>query len=208
MGFGVWFNAWIENIGVQTGLSGASLLIVTIPLAIVQGFLGLFPFATLIFVHVSAMGVTGGLIASWLAGTLAAIVVYAVCKFLFRDWFNRKWGHKLDRYGRWQKSFDRYGIWTIILLRTLPIMPNNLISFMAAISPIRTSAYVWSSIIGNLSHIWLFGIISASFLFPGTDIWLLIGSYVVFCAVLTALFIIRIREDRLKNEDKGRSAPL
>jgi uncharacterized membrane protein YdjX (TVP38/TMEM64 family) len=202
-------DEWIESIIEMTGLSGATLLAVTVPLAILQGFLGFFPFSTLIFVHISSLGVGGGLLASWFSGTLAGIVVFYVCKFLFAEWFERRWGRKLERYERWQASFDRYGFWAIVFLRTLPIMPNNLISFMSAISPIRTATYVWSSIVGNLSHIWLFGIISSSILFPEMDMRLLVGSYIAFCVVLLAIFAAtRLRSARMRSDDKGSKASM
>ncbi len=204
---GDWLNAWIEQAVLQTGLTGASIMALTIPLAIIQGFLGLFPFVVVITIHISSLGVVNGLLASWLAGTLSAIVVYVVCKFLFAGWFHRKWGHKLERYEKWQRLFDQYGIWTIILLRTLPIMPNNLISFMAAVSPIRISAYIWSSILGKLSHIWLIGIISSSILFPDTETWQLVVSYVIFCVLLLAVFFwLRFRPGRAASRDKENTA--
>lgn len=201
---GDWFNDWIGRAVELTGLTGAMLLFVTIPLALLQGFLGIFPFSTLIFIHISALGVVDGLIASWISGVVSAIVVYLVCKFLFAERVQRKWGHRLERYEKWQTSFDRYGIWAIILLRTLPIMPNNLISFMSAVSPIRFSSYLWSSVIGNLSHIWLFGIISSSILFPKMHIGLLIGTYAAFCVSLLAVFAaFRFRDARMGRQDKG-----
>lgn len=206
---GAWFNDLIERWVELTGLTGMTILAVTVPLALLQGFLGFFPFSTLIFVHISVLGVPRGLAASWLAGTLSSIIVYLVCKYLFEDRFRRKWGHKLERYEKWQTSFDRYGIWAIILLRTIPVMPNNLISFMSSLSPVRISAYVWSSIIGTLSHIWLFGIISSSILFPGMRIGLLIATYAAFCFVLLAVFAaFRLRDNRTGRRDKGRPTAL
>jgi uncharacterized membrane protein YdjX (TVP38/TMEM64 family) len=194
---GDWFNTWLEQLLEMTGLSGMMITLVTVPLAVLQGFLSIFPFSTLIFIHISALGLVQGLIMSWVSGMIAAFVVYVVCRFLFADRFQRKWGHKLHRYEKWQLYFERYGVWVIILLRTLPIMPNNLIAFMSAISPIKTSAFIWGSLLGILSHIWLFGIISSSILFPGMDNTLLIASYGVFCAALFAVFIgTRYRELR------------
>jgi uncharacterized membrane protein YdjX (TVP38/TMEM64 family) len=199
-----WFNAVIEGLVSWTGLTGLTILFLTVPLAVIQGFLGLYPFSTVIFIHISALGVVEGLAASWLSGALSAILVYLVCKFLFADRILRRWGHRLERYEKWQHSFDRYGIWAVILLRTIPVMPNNLISFMSAVSPIRTSSYIWSSLLGNLSHIWLFGIISSSLLFPGMDIGLLLGTYLAFCACLLAVFAgFRVREFRQTKQDKG-----
>lgn len=199
-----WFHDTLENLFAFFGLTGYMILLVTIPLAVVQGFLGIFPFYTLVVIHISTLGFVEGLIVSWLAGALSAIIVFLVCKFLFKERFQRKWGHKLERYEKWQTSFDRYGIWAIIVLRTIPIMPNNLISFMSALSPIRTPAFVWSSVIGVLSHIWLLGIVN-SLLFPDVNVGVLITSYAAFCILLLGAFAAsRYREIRLRaKRDKG-----
>jgi uncharacterized membrane protein YdjX (TVP38/TMEM64 family) len=208
-GVGERINEWVEQAVLQTGLAGADILLVTIPLAILQGFLGLFPFALLITLHVSALGIVSGLLASWIAGTTAAIVVYGVCKYLFADWFHRKWWHKLQRYEKWQRAFDHYGIWAIIFLRTVPVMPNNLISFMSAVSPIRISSYIWSSILGNMSHIWLIGIFSSAILFPDIEQWKLIVSYAAFCLILLSVFLWRkFRRGQPGSREKSRTASI
>lgn len=186
-------NEWIDALVAATGLEGWLLLLLTVPLAVVQGLLGLFPFLTLIMLHISSLGLVGGFFASWFAGTLAAVVVFWFARSLFAGWFDRKFSKRLQKYEKWQRYFDKYGVWVIIFLRTLPIMPNNLISFMAAISPIKPVPYIWSSIVGNVSHIWLFAILTSSVLFPDTDIRLLIGSYVLFTIALLVVFLIRSR---------------
>jgi uncharacterized membrane protein YdjX (TVP38/TMEM64 family) len=178
---------WLLNF---TGLEGVSIILLTLILAIIQNFLGIFPFATLIVLHISILGLKAGLMASWLVGTVAAIVVFIICKYFFRDWFNRRWGKRLERYGKWQHGIDKYGAWAIILLRTIPIIPNNIIAFMSAVSPIKLSAYTWSSIVGTLSHIWLFGIISSSLIMPDMDLRKLTMSYIIFCVVLVMIFVV------------------
>ncbi|MBB6672746.1 TVP38/TMEM64 family protein [Cohnella nanjingensis] len=187
-----------------TQLEGFYLLLLTIPLAIVQGFFGFFPFSTLIFLQISALGLVNGLITSWLIGIIASIVVYYCCKFLFADWFNRKMSRNVGRYEKWQKYFQNYGVWSIIFLRTLPIMPNNVISFMASISSIKSSAYFVSTLVGNLSHIWLFGIISSSILLPDTDLRTLTVSYIAFCSAMVVLFAIE-QWRRRQARQSGRS---
>ena len=202
-------NTWVEQAVTQTGLSGADIMLVTVPLAVLQGFLSLFPFALLVTLHVSALGITKGLVASWLAGMAGALAVYGVSRFLFADWFHRRWWRKLQRYEKWQRVFDQYGAWALIFLRTVPVMPNNLISFMAAVSPIRTSDYIWSSIVGYMSHIWLVGIISSSILFPEVDKWKLIISYMIFCAILLAAFLWqRLRPAPPGRRDESHTASL
>ena len=176
---------WLLNF---TGLEGISIILLTTVLAIIQGLLGFYPFATLIVLHISILGLKVGLMASWFVGSVASIVVFLICRYFFYEWFNRRWGRRLVRYEKWQHGMDKYGAWSIIFLRTLPIMPNNLISFMSALSPIKSSTYTWASIVGTLSHIWLFGIISSSIIMPDVDIKNLTISYILFCIVLVVIF--------------------
>jgi uncharacterized membrane protein YdjX (TVP38/TMEM64 family) len=183
-------NGWIESLLESTSLSGFYVLILTVPLAIVQGILGIFPFSILIVLNISAMGLFDGLLTSWLMSILVANIVFLCCRSFFSEWFNRKIKRKEGRFEKWEKYFDLYGVWTLILLRTLPIIPNNVISLMASVSSIKPVPYFISSIIGNLSQIWLFGIISSSILMPNRDSKLMIGLYIVFCLVLIILFLI------------------
>ncbi|OAB36756.1 L-seryl-tRNA selenium transferase [Paenibacillus macquariensis subsp. defensor] len=177
---------WLLNF---TGLEGIGIILLTTVLAIIQGILGLFPFATLIVLHISILGLEVGLLASWLVGSVAAILVFTMCRYFFYNWFNRRWGKRLERYEKWQHGMDKYGGWSIIFLRTIPVMPNNLISFMSAVSPIKSSTYAWASIVGTLSHIWLFGIISSSIIMPDMNIKGMTLSYILFCIVLISIFI-------------------
>ena len=119
------------------------------------------------------------------------MAVFSISRSTFADWFERRWLGKLQKYQKWQHSMQLYGGWAMVFLRTIPIMPNNLISFSAAIIKMKPRDYLWSNIVGNLSHIWLFGILSAAVLFPGTDVRILIVGYAVFLLVLLAVFIYR-----------------
>jgi uncharacterized membrane protein YdjX (TVP38/TMEM64 family) len=173
-----------------TSLDGYGILLVTLPLAVIQGLLGFFPFTTLILLYISALGLEAGLVMSWLTGTFASVVIFYLFRYFVSGWVDRKLSKRIQRYEKWQNSFQRYGIWAIIFLRTLPIMPNNLISFMSSVSRIGSVSYIWSSLLGNLSHIWLFGIISSTILMPGTDIKWLTITYIIFCLVLLILFAL------------------
>ncbi|MGP0583906.1 TVP38/TMEM64 family protein [Paenibacillus timonensis] len=198
-------NEWIKQLTdwflETTHLGGYSILLLTIPLAVVQGIFGFFPFATIVMLHISLLGIMNGLLASWIAGTAAGMIVYLMCGYFFADWFNRKWMGKLQKYEKWQKGLDRYGVWAVIFLRTVPIMPNNLISFMSAISNMKLRSYTWSNVVGNLSSIWLFGILSTSIVFPGVNLRELIVSYAVFLIVLGIVFVVRNRS--ISNRKSG-----
>lgn len=193
-------NEWIESLLDSTSLSGFYVLIITFPLAIVQGILGFFPFSILIVLNISAMGLVDGLLTSWITSILVANIVFLCCRSFFAEWFNRKIKRKGGSFEKWEKYFELYGVWTLILLRTLPIIPNNVISLMAALSSIKLIPYFISSIIGNLSQIWLYGIISSSILMPNRDSSLMIGLYIVFCLVMVVLFLISQYMHRTKGK--------
>ncbi|MEQ4486014.1 TVP38/TMEM64 family protein [Cohnella silvisoli] len=181
-------SEWIEALLARSSLTGFYVLIITFPLAIVQGILGIFPFTILIVLNISAMGIVNGLLTSWISGIIVANIVFYCGRSFFSDWFNRKIKRKESRYEKWQKYFELYGIWTLILLRTLPI-PNNVVSLMASVSSIKPFAYFISSVVGNLSQIWLYGIISSSIIMPKQDSKLLIEMYIAFCLSLIIVFV-------------------
>lgn len=56
-------NEWIKQITdwflETTGLTGYSILLLTIPLAVLQGLFGFFPFATIVMLHISLLGIAG-----------------------------------------------------------------------------------------------------------------------------------------------------
>ncbi|MFD1904201.1 VTT domain-containing protein [Paenibacillus rhizoplanae] len=129
--------------------------------------------------------------------------------FLFRrylfDWFDRKWGYKLKKYEKWQTYLDRYGIWTLVLLRTIPIVPSNIINLMSAVSPMKPAAFcLGGTVLGNLSFIWLFGTLSSSLIVPREDWNGFLLWYGVFMLILLAIFV-RLHWGHLQ-EDKRRRA--
>ncbi|WP_342480635.1 VTT domain-containing protein [Paenibacillus sp. FSL L8-0340] len=193
-------NGWIDWLLQSLGLNGPYILLATIPLTILQSLFGFFPLAILIVLHVSEFHVIGGMLVSWLACNLGAILVYFLFRRYLYGWFDEKWRSKLKRYDKWQRYLDRYGIWTLVLLRTIPIVPSNVINFMAAVSPIKASSYIWGTVLGNLSFIWLFGTIGSSLVVPREEWNGFLAWYAVFIIILLGIFIRRhwghLQEDK------------
>ncbi|KWX86254.1 L-seryl-tRNA selenium transferase, partial [Paenibacillus riograndensis] len=155
-------NAWIDWLLQSLGLSGPYILLVTVPLTVLQSLFGFFPLAVLIVLHVSVFNVIGGMLVSWLACNIGVMLSYFLFRRFLFDWFDRKWRSKLKRYDKWQRYLDRYGVWTLVLLRTIPIMPSNVINFMSAVSPMKVPAFIWWTVLGNLSYIYLFGTLGST----------------------------------------------
>ncbi|WP_150268987.1 TVP38/TMEM64 family protein [Paenibacillus tepidiphilus] len=193
-------NGWIDWLLQTLGLSGPYIILATFPLTVIQSLFGLFPLAILIVLHVSEFGVIGGMLVSWVACNIGAILVYFLFRRYLYNWFDRKMRSRLKRYDKWQRYLDRYGIWTLLLLRTVPIVPSNVINFMAAVSPIKVRSNIWGTVLGNLSYIWLFGTIGSTLIVPREEWAGFLGWYAVFAFILVAVFIRRhwghLQEDK------------
>ncbi|MNW59267.1 SNARE associated Golgi protein [compost metagenome] len=143
------------------------------------------------------------MLVSWLACNIGAMLTYFLFRRFLFDWYDRKWRSKLKRYDKWQRYLDRYGIWTLVLLRTVPIMPSNIINFMSAVSPMKVPAFIWGTVLGNLSYIWLFGTIGSTLIvsreeWNGFLLW-----YGVFVVILIGIFI-RLHWGHLQEDKRSR----
>lgn len=105
-----WFNSFIEWLIDYTQFQGALILLITIPLTIIQGIVTLFPFLSLVIIHVATFGLMGGLFISWLAGTIASIICFVLCRFFFYDWFHNRLKSKVKKYDKWQKRMNDYAV--------------------------------------------------------------------------------------------------
>lgn len=178
------------------GLTGPMILWVTVPLTLLQSLAGVFPFAVLVVLHISVFDTFGGMLVSWAAGTVGAVLVYYAFRRYLYDWFDRKWrGRRASRYAKWPQYIERYGLWSIILLRTIPVVPNNVINLMSAVSPVKPSAFIWGTMLGNLSFIWLFGILGSTFMVPAEEWGRYLTGYAIYVGVLIFAFVGSHRDE-------------
>ncbi|PYZ98152.1 hypothetical protein CR205_06030 [Alteribacter lacisalsi] len=171
---------------------GPFLLAVTIPLMIVQNIFTLFPVLLVIVVHNLAFGFFWGSIFS-LAGTVAgALACFYIVRYFNVGWVRKvqeKNEEKFEKYYRWIK---KYGVMMIIVLRSVPVFPSNIISAAAAFTPIGSRSYFWSCVFGNTSMVWLLSLLSAPVWAGDAEgsfvSWLLAG-YLAYCAMLLLFFV-------------------
>lgn len=195
-----WIDALIERLISMTGLNGYSLLVVTFPMALIQGTVTIFPFATLLLLHISAFGWFEGMMVSWAAGTLASIACFYLSRTMLSGWIDRRFGERLLKYHSWQRRMNHYGVWVVILLRSLPFVPGNIVSIMASISPLRPLAYIWSTTVGMFSQVWLFMLLTAEVIFPEREIKPMWLAYFTFCGVLVLILIVVLLLDRQQEQ--------
>ncbi|ADU30423.1 TVP38/TMEM64 family protein [Evansella cellulosilytica] len=181
---------------------GYQLLWITLPLMIVQGVVTIFPILVVILIHFISFGLIEGFIFSFLGTFLSSIFCYLLTKSFSGKWIEHFWNKRKEQLERVLRLVSKYGILVIIVLRSIPIMPSNIISVAAALSPITTYQYIWSSIIGNISMIWLLSLISAPFWIREGYFNMYLSLYIIFSVVFLLYFSLGQRHGTLRLRDK------
>ncbi|MDG5789928.1 VTT domain-containing protein [Evansella sp. AB-P1] len=146
--------------GVIEGV-GYRLLLVTMPLMLIQGVITLFPVLLLIIIHFLTFGLVEGFLISLIGTVGSSLLCYWIVKSFSGKWVENYWAKRQEKLNRLLHWMTEYGVLVIVILRSVPIMPSNLISIAAAFSPIPLKQYIWSSIWGNISMVWLLSILAA-----------------------------------------------
>lgn len=199
-------SEWMEEIfdwfREATPLDGGHILWLTLPLGVIQYILSIFPFVTLLLIHVQTFGIINGLLISWVVGSMGSVVSFLFFRYLLKQRFEEKWAKKRKKYEKWQRRINDYGSWAVILLRTIPFVPNNVVSILASISPISNRAYVWASVIGTFSHMWLFTLIGSTVTIDKGDIIWSWSLYGIFCLILLICFGLDLKKKMDKSRQK------
>ncbi|WP_198154968.1 TVP38/TMEM64 family protein [Salisediminibacterium beveridgei] len=140
---------------------GYGILFFTIPLMIVQNVVTLFPILILIVFHFIVFGVWGGMLFSLIGTVSGALLCFYLARFVAGKWFQRYWSKNEKKLEKVIQAISKYGVYMIVFLRSIPVMPSNLISVAAAASPIRERSYVYSTIFGNVAMIGVLSFLSA-----------------------------------------------
>ena len=77
-----------------------------------------------------------------LASITAATLSFALTRYLFRDWVERNFGHRL---GMLKRGVERDGGFYVVTLRLFPFIPFALINMGLALTPISLKKYFWIS---------------------------------------------------------------
>lgn len=97
----------------------------------------------------------GGAVIAWVATTIAAIVVYAVARVVYRDS-----GHRLiERYpalASFTKAVQTYPFRAVIIARLLPVIPQTAVNIYAGVAPVPFWTYVIASGIGKIPSILIY----------------------------------------------------
>lgn len=125
------------------------------------GYLLAYALLVILGVPVSVLTVSGALaFGTWLntalsvgGATLGACASFVIARFLARDWVAARMGARAEEIDR---RLSREGVLAIILLRMLPVVPFNAVSYASGLTNIGLRDYIWASVAGMTPGLFAF----------------------------------------------------
>ncbi len=152
-------------------------------------FILLFTLAPLIFFPDGILALAGGLIFGFTIGSVY-IIVGALCggslSFFLARWYGKKMHEKLsnEKLLHFHRSVQNHGFTMILLLRLVPLVPFNIISYSAGFSTIRYRDFFFATFLGMMPGVFVYANIGAKTLAFGTvDFWISIALMVLLVIV-------------------------
>lgn len=122
-------------------------------------FILLFTFAPLIFFPDGILALAGGLIFGFAWGSFY-IILGALCGGTLSFFLARLYGNTMreklshEKLINFQKSVQKHGFIMILLLRLVPLVPFNIISYSAGFSTIRYRDFFFATLLGMTLVFW------------------------------------------------------
>lgn len=152
-------------------------------------FILLFTLAPLIFFPDGILALAGGLIFGFGLGSVY-IIVGALCGGTLSFYLARLYGKKMheklahEKLINFQKSVKKHGFVMILLLRLVPLVPFNIISYSAGFSTILYRDFFFATLLGMLPGVLVYANIGAQSLsFGSQEFYISIGLLVMLVVV-------------------------
>ena len=129
-------------------------------------FILLFTFAPLIFFPDGILALAGGLIFGFAWGSFY-IILGALCGGTLSFYLARLYGNTMreklshEKLINFQKSVQKHGFIMILLLRLVPLVPFNIISYSAGFSTIRYRDFFFATLLGMTPGVLVYANIGA-----------------------------------------------
>lgn len=169
-------------------------------------FILLFTLAPLIFFPDGILALAGGLIFGFAWGSLY-IVLGALCGGTLSFFLARLYGNTMreklahEKLINFQKSVKKHGFIMILLLRLVPLVPFNIISYSAGFSTIRYVDFFFATLLGMLPGVLVYANIGAQSLAFGSHEFYISISLLVVLVVVSMILKHRVKK-RLEAYEK------
>ncbi|HEY6085828.1 MAG TPA: TVP38/TMEM64 family protein [Nitrospira sp.] len=80
-----------------------------------------------------------------LGATTGATLAFLSARYLFRDWVEQKFGHRLAAL---QEGFAKNGFHYLLTLRLIPLFPFFLVNLLSGLTRVKASTYVVATALG------------------------------------------------------------
>lgn len=156
-------------------------------------FILLFTFAPLIFFPDGILALAGGLIFGFAWGSFY-IILGALCGGTLSFYLARLYGNTMreklshEKLINFQKSVQKHGFIMILLLRLVPLVPFNIISYSAGFSTIRYRDFFFATLLGMTPGVLVYANIGAQSLdFGSREFYIAVGLLIALVVISMAL---------------------
>lgn len=156
-------------------------------------FILLFTFAPLIFFPDGILALAGGLIFGFAWGSFY-IILGALCGGTLSFFLARLYGNTMreklshEKLINFQKSVQKHGFIMILLLRLVPLVPFNIISYSAGFSTIRYRDFFFATLLGMTPGVLVYANIGAQSLdFGSREFYIAVGLLIALVVISMAL---------------------
>jgi uncharacterized membrane protein YdjX (TVP38/TMEM64 family) len=174
-------------------------------------------FATILFIPVSWIKITGGLllefwpalILSWLAVNLGGILVFLICRFIAKSFFTNflktgfrgNSGSMIDALGNVEKN----GLTLVMNLQMLPIIPCSVVNILCGISKVSFKNYLSGSLLGTIPGTFTAVYFSSKITEVAYDPYSVILPLILFAGFNLAVYLYSKKQSIFETLDKSHS---
>ncbi|OOE14331.1 TVP38/TMEM64 family protein [Fictibacillus arsenicus] len=123
----------------------------------------LFPISVLSLAGGLAFGAVWGTVYTVFSATLGAVISFYLAKHLGARWL-KKTTDAPSKIEKWQKQLKEKGFIYIFLLRVIPVLNFDLVSYVAGISRLKFRSYVFATMLGVLPGTLAYNLLGDSFI--------------------------------------------
>jgi len=98
-------------------------------------------------------GKLGGFALALISGTINALIVFWLARYIFHDYFQNKYRKQLKKFN---SEFNRRGGVYIFLMHITPLLPYQLINIISGLTKVQAKVFVTATILGVLPHALLY----------------------------------------------------
>lgn len=120
----------------------------------------LFPASVLSLTGGLAFGALWGTVFTVIGATLGAVLSFLVVRYMGKNLNQKSW---TGNWSKLEKNLVEKGFTYVLILRLIPLVPFDLISYAAGVSKIRLRAFVYGTLFGIIPGTFAYNFLGASF---------------------------------------------